>query len=175
MLPLITPEPPSSDTGRDDAPSIHEERLWHEQGWTARIMRSEDGEGWSVEMTPDGEHEPALIGPWPSGRDAQQPRALDASAFNALVKGASEIRQHNERQLQAMLHRHLSVFALEREWEVVLDIVPDEYEPHAILRAIDADGVMVARQRVEAAFILSGAAAQAWIVSGFRLPGQHDE
>jgi hypothetical protein len=135
-------------------------------------VRSVDGEGWSVEMTPNGEHEPSLIGPWPTGRDPQQPRALDAPAFNALVKGASELRQRNERQLQAMLHRHLSVFALEREWEVALDIVPDEYEPHAILSAVDAEGVMVARQRVEVEFKLSAAAALAWIVGGFRHPGR---
>lgn len=175
MLPLAIPESGSMDECQDDAPFIHQERLWQERGWTARITRSEDGEGWSVEMTPDGEHEPALVGPWPSGRDPQQPRPLDASAFNTLVKGATEIRQRNERHLQAMLHRRLSVHAQGREWNVVLDVVPDEFEPHAMLSAVDDEGIMVARQRVEAEFRLTAATALDWIVSDFRHAGQQLE
>lgn len=46
---------------------------------------------------------------------------MDASAFNALLKEASEMRLRHERQLQALLHRRLSVFALDQEWEITRD------------------------------------------------------
>lgn len=168
----ISPEPSAMPVADESA--IREPRLWRERGWTARIVRCTDGEGWSVEMTVDDEQEPALVGPWPAGREPEQPRAMDASAFNALLKEASEMRLRHERQLKALLHRRLSVFALDQEWEITLDVVPDEYEPHAILSAIDAEGVTVAKQRVEAEFRLGTASALRWIMDGFRRGNQPD-
>lgn len=84
------------------------------------------------------------------------------------------MRLRHERQLKALLHRRLSVFALDQEWEITLDVVPDEYEPHAILSAIDAEGVTVAKQRVEAEFRLGTASALRWIMDGFRRGNQPD-
>src|ERR1700747_2780250 len=104
---------PSSDTnaeilahdpsGPDD--SVHEERLWRDNGWTARIIKNEDDEGWAVEMIKDGEAEPALVGPWTMGRDKKNPKPLDAAAFNTLVKTASEVLRRHEQQLRALLHK----------------------------------------------------------------------
>ena len=40
-----------------------EPRLWQGNGWTARVIKNEDDDGWAVAMTPDGQVEPALVGP----------------------------------------------------------------------------------------------------------------
>jgi maltose-binding protein MalE len=71
-----------------DSP-IQEDRLWEDDGWTARIIKNEDDEGWAVAMFKEGESEPALVGPWTMGRDKKNPKPLDASAFSTLVKTAS--------------------------------------------------------------------------------------
>ena len=88
-----------------DAPDpVQEPRLWRSNGWTARVVKNEDDEGWAVEMILDGESEPALVGPWTMGRDKKNPKPLDTSAFNTLVKTASEFRQRQVQQLYAALH-----------------------------------------------------------------------
>lgn len=51
-----------SDLQPDDT-TIHEDGLWRDNGWTARIIKNEDDDGWAVEMIKDGESEPALVGP----------------------------------------------------------------------------------------------------------------
>jgi len=48
---------------------IQEARLWSDRGWTARIIKNEEDEGWAVAMIKDGHQEPALVGPWTMGRD----------------------------------------------------------------------------------------------------------
>ena len=75
---------------------VKEARLWRDNGWTARVIKNEDDEGWAVEMILDGEVEPVLVGPWTMGRDKKNPKPLDASAFNTLVKTASEFRLRQE-------------------------------------------------------------------------------
>ncbi len=65
---------------------IKQDRLWADNGWTARVIKNEDDDGWAVAMTRDGEAEPALVGPWTMGRDKKNPKPLDTSAFNTLVK-----------------------------------------------------------------------------------------
>ena len=78
----------------NDAP-IQEPRLWVGNGWTARVIKNEEDEGWAVAMIKDGEPEPALVGPWTMGRDKKNPKPLDVNAFNTLVKTASEVlRRH---------------------------------------------------------------------------------
>ena len=91
----------------DDA--IHEDRLWRDDGWTARVIKNEDDDGWAVEMIKDGEAEPALVGPWTMGRDKKNPKPLDAAAFRTLVKTASEVLRRHEQQRHAMLHKNVTV------------------------------------------------------------------
>jgi hypothetical protein len=137
--------------------------LWRGDGWTARIITNEDDEGWAVEMTRDGESEPALVGPWTMGRDKKNPKPLDTHAFAVLVRGANEVRMRHEQQLRAQLHR--SVFAVSPSGERVrvdLDIVPDDDDPHAILSVFDAHGECV-RTRVEPNFKLSAESAAKWL------------
>ena len=79
----------------DPPESIHEPGLWRHNGWTARVIKNEDDEGWAVEMVKDGEAEPALVGPRTMGRDKNNPKSLDGSAFNTLVKTAADVlRRH---------------------------------------------------------------------------------
>jgi hypothetical protein len=82
------------------------------------------------------------------GRDKKNPKPLDQSAFNTLVKTATEVLQRHAQQAHAMLHKSLTVFALDAQWEVRLDITPDEYEPFATLSAFDEGGDEIAQVRV---------------------------
>jgi len=160
----------SATTEHDEPDSIKEPRLWRDDGWTARVIKNEDDDGWAVEMTRHGESEPALTGPWTMGRDKKNPKPLDTSAFNTLVKTASEVIRRHEQQLHATLHRDLVVDSPQGRITVTLDIVPDDDDPHALLAARDADGTTLARTRVSAGFKLDRASATAWIEADFARP-----
>ena len=79
---------------------ITEPRLWRDNGWTAQVIKNDDDDGWAVAMTPDGQVEPALVGPWTMGRDKKNPKPLDVSAFNTLVKTAAEVLEYSGAFLQ---------------------------------------------------------------------------
>jgi hypothetical protein len=154
----------------EDSELIHEPRLWRDNGWTARVVKNEDDEGWAVEMTLQGESEPALVGPWTMGRDKKNPKPLDVSAFNTLVKTAAEVRRRHEQQLHASLHQQVSVTDPGGRIDVTLDIVPDEDDPHALLSATRAGGEVLAEIRVSAGFRLDARSARLWIEDEFRKP-----
>ena len=64
----------------DHAPEpIHQDRIWSDERWTARVIKNEDDDGWAVAMMLHGEAEPALVGPWTMGRDKKNPRCLKSS------------------------------------------------------------------------------------------------
>lgn len=149
---------------------INEPRLWRNNGWTARVIKNEDDEGWAVEMMMDGESEPALVGPWTMGRDKKNPKPLDTFAFQTLVKTASEVVRRHEHQLHALLHKKLTVNGEFGPVFITLDIVPDEDDPYALLAACGADGEQLAQVRVGAEFKLSESSASAWIADEFRRP-----
>jgi hypothetical protein len=162
------------DTNVDDnhAP-LFEARLWRDNGWTAKVVKNEDDDGWAVEMIRDGEPEPALVGPWTMGRDKKNPKPLDTAAFNTLVKTASEVIRRHEQQLHATLHKSMVVSrAGGGRITVKLDIVPDEDEPYAVLSALDEGGDQLAQVRVAASFKLNGGSAEAWVASDFVKPGR---
>lgn len=171
---MTAPTPASSDLtlhpAADSEEAIREPRLWRSDGWTARVIKNEDDEGWAVEMIKDGEAEPALVGPWTMGRDKKNPKPLDTSAFNTLVKTASEVLNRHQQQLHAQLHKAVTVQLATGEVTVTLDIVPDEFEPHAVLSATDAAGEPLAEVRTGPNFKLTKASATAWIESGFAPP-----
>jgi hypothetical protein len=162
-----TPTPSEAD---NEPVALRTDRLWQLDGWTARVIKNEDDDGWAVEMLQDGESEPALVGPWTMGRDKKNPKPLDQAAFSTLVKTASEVLQRHVQQAHAMLHKRLTVFALDAQWEVRLDITPDEYEPYATLSAFDEAGVEIAQVRVPPDFRFGVASATAWITSDFARP-----
>jgi hypothetical protein len=157
------------DNHDDDAP-VQEARLWQDNGWTARVIKNEDDDGWAVAMFKDGESEPALVGPWTMGRDKKNPKPLDVNAFNTLVKTAYEVLRRHEQQLHAQLHKSTVVWSEGGELKVTLDIVPDEEHPYALLTAIDEMGEQVAQARVDAGFKLSPSSAMAWVENDFRAP-----
>ena len=158
-----------SDATPDQDP-LHEARLWRDQGWTARVVKNNDDEGWAVEMIKQGEPEPALVGPWTMGRDKKNPKPLDSAAFNTLVKTASEVLRRHEQQRHALLHRQVTVTGPGGRVEVMLDIVPDDDDPHALLAAHDAAGDPLAQVRVAAGFKLTLASATAWVEGGYGRP-----
>lgn len=160
-----------NDIADDADGTIFEALLWRNKGWTARVIKNEDDEGWAVAMIKDGESEPALVGPWTMGRDKKNPKPLDANAFATLVKTASEVLRRHEHHLHALYHQKITVTTEAGPVSVTLDIVPDEDDPYAVLAAYDIAGEQLAEQKVEANFKLSMKSASAWIASEFRRPG----
>jgi hypothetical protein len=159
-----------------ELPSDHprEARLWRDEGWTARVVKNEDDDGWAVEMTKDGEPEPALVGPWTMGRDKKNPKPLDATAFGTLVKTAHEVRRRHEQHLHALLHKQVVVGSDDGDIVVTLDIVAEDESPFALLAArlaLAPDAAPLAEVRVDASFKLTPASARAWIEGGYRRPG----
>jgi len=156
----------------NSAPALEKEaRLWRNNGWTARVIKREDDEGWAVEMILDGEPDPVLVGPWTMGRDKKNPKPLDASAFNTLVKTASEFRLRHEQQRHAAHHQSIAVSTQSGRIYITFEVVADEDDPHALLRAHDANNELLAQVRVDQGFKLSRASANSWIENGWRKPG----
>lgn len=159
-----------SDLQPDDT-TIHEDGLWRDNGWTARIIKNEDDDGWAVEMTLDGQAEPALVGPWTMGRDKKNPKPLDTPAFHTLVKTANEVLRRHEQQLHATLHKSVKIDAAAGRVTVKLDIVPDEDEPYAVLSAYDESGEQLAEIHVAPTYKLSVQRASEWARGGFGREG----
>ena len=152
---------------------LQEARLWRGEGWTARVVKNEDDDGWAVEMTKDGEQEPALVGPWTMGRDKKNPKPLDATAFSTLIKTAHEVRRRHEQHLHALLHKKVVVSSGDGEIVVTLDIVVGDESPSALLAArlaLEPDAAPLAEVRVDTSFKLTVASARAWIDDGYRRP-----
>ncbi|HEX6243057.1 MAG TPA: hypothetical protein VFZ61_19220 [Polyangiales bacterium] len=166
MSSISSPDQTAPSGGATEAPDSgtpqrREATHWHDDGWTARVIKNEDDDGWAVEMTRDGELEPALVGPWTMGRDKKNPKPLDAQAFAVLVKAANEVRSRHLQQLHAQLHRNVTVELADERVRVDLDVQPDEDDPHAVLTVHFASGPV--RARVEAGFKLSVDSARRWI------------
>jgi hypothetical protein len=151
----------------DDGEKITEARRWRDNGWTAQVIKNDDDDGWAVSMTPHGQAEPALTGPWTMGRDKKNPKPLDSPAFNTLVKTASEFVRRHEQQLHSTLHQRMDIDHAGARFTVSLDIVPDEDNPSATLKAEDAAGEVLTEVRVPPSFKLTRSRASAWAESGF--------
>jgi hypothetical protein len=146
---------------------VMEPRLWKKSGWTARVIKNEDDEGWAVEMARHGDPEPALVGPWTMGRDKKNPKPLDAGAFATLVKTASEVLMRHEQAERARMHKSLSIVDdAERSIRVDFDIARDEDDPHATLSAFDEEGELLRSCRVGPAFKLTATSARRFALTG---------
>ena len=161
---------PDAAAPMDADESLHQPRLWRDNGWTAQVIKNEDDEGWAVAMYLAGQSEPALVGPWTMGRDKKNPKPLNTNAFNTLVKTASEVIRRHEQHLQATLHKQITVDVGGQRVQVKLDIEPDEESPSATLSALDAGGDLLARVAVSPGFKLDRASASAWVEAGFARP-----
>jgi hypothetical protein len=162
----------SSNAIDADTLPTQEPRLWRDGVWTARVIKNEEDDGWAVEMTRQGDPEPALVGPWTMGRDKKNPKPLDGPAFSTLVKTAAEVIRRHEQQLHATLNKSVTVTARnDQRIRVALAIVPDEDNPSATLTAYDdTDDSELASVNVSPAFRLSASSATAWIESDYARP-----
>lgn len=152
-----------------DAPDdVMSPTLWRKSGWIAKVIKNEDDDGWAVEMTRIGDPEPALVGPWTMGRDKKNPKPLDPSAFNVLVKTAKEVVRRHEHHAHAMLHKSFSyVRADGQRVRADLDVAPDEDDPHAVLACFDdVTGEPLRSGRVSPGFKLSAARVERYLESG---------
>jgi len=142
-------------------------RRWQRDGWIARVIKNEDDDGWAVEMTREGDREPALVGPWTMGRDKKNPKPLDPPSFHTLVKTATEVLSRAEKAIQSRLHREVTCGDDRGRFRVELDIARDEDDPHAILVAFDeASGERLRQARVSPGFKLSAAAGLRFAQTG---------
>jgi hypothetical protein len=157
-------------TDTQDQSLVQEPRRWQNEQWTAQVIKNDDDDGWAVAMYKDGESEPALVGPWTMGRDKKNPKPLDGSAFITLVKTAGEFVRRSEQQLHASLHQSVVVNGQTGRVTVLLDIVPDEDNPYAMLSAQDEGGDALAEVKVAAGFKLNRQTAQAWVDAEFAKP-----
>jgi hypothetical protein len=167
----MTSHTDETDPTADPHADIQQPRLWRVDGWTAEVIKNEDDEGWAVAMTRTGEAEAALVGPWTMGRDKKNPKPLDVNAFNTLVKTASEVIRRHEQAVRAAMHKQFQVTTAAGRVRVTLDIVPDEFDPHALLAAQDEFGEQLAQVKVRPDFKLTMASAAAWIEAAYRRPG----
>lgn len=154
-------------TDNDARSESSDARLWRGEGWTARVVKNEDDDGWAVTMTRDGDAEPVLTSPWTMGRDKKNPKPLNPSDFKTLLKGARDVLTRHEAHARAQRHKSISVVDGPDVIRVDLDIAADEDDPHAMLSAWDSAGEKLAERRVAADFRLGTASARRWISSGY--------
>jgi hypothetical protein len=170
MLSFNTFMTTTSDTAPDDIAKIQTPTLWCDDGWTARVIKNEDDEGWAVAMTADGAREPALVGPWTMGRNKKDPKPLDGFAFSTLVKTATEFVGRQQQQQRATLHKNFTIDAAQGRITVAHDIVPDDDNPTAKLSAVNELGEVLAEVNVSPAFKLTRANAADWVAQSFAKP-----
>ncbi len=97
------------------------------------------------------------------------PQPPDEAAFETLVRSSRQVAEPAEpRRAGGRPLRAVSVTVRGRQWEVSLRLVPDEYEPHALLTAHDELGEQVAEERVVADFRLTEGVARSWIEGDFQ-------
>ncbi len=158
---MTTETEPTNDQP-DDA------RTWTDSGWTAKVQKNEDDEGWAVTMTRDGDSEPVLTSPWTMGRDKKNPKPLNHLDFKTLLKGARDVLTRAEAHARAQRHRSVSVSDPSgASVRVDLDIAPDADDPYALLTAWDIHGEKINEQRVAANYKLTVAVATRWVAAGF--------
>ena len=151
----------------DSDETVETERHWRKNGWTARVIKNEDDDGWAVEMIRAGDAEPALVGPWTMGRDKKNPKPLNAKDFATLVKTAAEVLERHLQHARALVHKSLTLLdAQGRRVRVDLDRSTDEEDPRSLYTCTDdATGERLREGRVPPAFKLTVASATE-LVSG---------
>ncbi len=143
-------------------------RLWKKAGWTARVIRNDNEEGWAVEMTRDGDAEPVLVSPWTMGRNKVDPKPMGHADFASLLKGANDVLKRHQAALHAKLHRSITCQSESgQRLQVDLDIQIDEDDPHAILKVTEeATGEVLRSGRASTGFKLSESAVQKFLGTG---------
>lgn len=149
---------------------------WQDRGWIAQIIENEDGGGWAITMTREGDSEPVYEGPWTMGRNKIDPKPLDQNAFNTWVKSASEFLMRAQSQVRDSNRLSFTVSSAAGETiHVVFDVIQDEYEPEGVLTASDVYGNELARVSVHPRYRLTYALAEEWVAQDFAPPSPPEE
>lgn len=150
------------------ATDVMEPMYWRKNGWTARVIKNHEDDGWAVEITRAGDPEPALVGHWTMGRDKKNPKPIDEAGFATLVKTATEVRKRHEQAARALLHRSLSFTTADgQSVRVNVAIAADDDDPHAMISVYDAaTDELIRSGRVGTAFKLSATTAQRFMKTG---------
>jgi len=145
-----------------------EPTLWRRGEWTAKVVRNEEDHGWAVEMYRAGDNEPALVGPWTMGRDKKNPKPLDQGAFTTLVKTANDVlSRHAQSQKDALRQKRSFTLADGSPVRAELAVVPDEDDPHGLLRCVhELDGQILREGKVGAGFRLTLERVERFIATG---------
>ena len=143
--------------------SVREARVWSERGWTAKVVKNPEDDGWAVEMYRAGESEPALVGPWTMGRDKKNPKPLDRQAFLVLVKTAGEFTSRLEQQREQALRKEIVLGRAPERIFVRSRIEPDDEWPRAVWTAWDEFGELLAQKEQPADAKLDEASARRWL------------
>jgi hypothetical protein len=148
-------------------PEITEPRYWRKNGWSAKVIKNEDDDGWAIEISKEGVSDPVLVSPWVMGRDKKNPKPIDSPSFATFVKTASEVIRRAEQQRERALKRMVSSCWDGIWYKIVLQIIPDEYDPYAILSASGPEGDIV-KLKVAPNYKLTQATADKWVRGGFK-------
>lgn len=153
---------------KDDYEDISDPRLWKKEGWIARVVKNEDDHGWAVQMTRQGDSEPALVTPWTMGRDKVNPKPMDHASFRTLVKTVTEVLTRHEAAAKARLHRTCTISLDDgQRVRVDLDIAQDDDDPHAIIASFDeSSGEELRSARVMPNFKLTATSAKRFVQTG---------
>ena len=127
-----------SDERTPAEPEVMEPTFWRKNGWTARVIKNEEDDGWAVEIRKQGIPEPVLISPWVMGRDKKNPKPFDATAFATFVKTASEVLDRSARQRDQAMTKKLSIAWEGRWYEVRLEVVVADSMAADVVAAISA-------------------------------------
>jgi hypothetical protein len=175
VAPMVTvaeeapePEPEVKEPEPTPEPEIMEPRYWKKNGWSAKVIKNEDDDGWAVEICKDGLSDPVLVSPWVMGRDKKNPKPFDSPSFTTFVKTASEIMRRAAQQRERQLKKSVSCCWDGIWFKIVLEITPDEYDPYATLSATNDEGEVVAKIRVAPNYKFSQAVADKWVRGGFK-------
>ncbi|MEL6347010.1 MAG: hypothetical protein AAFV53_28105 [Myxococcota bacterium] len=146
-------------------------RTWRGQGWIAQVIENEDGGGWAVTMTREGDEEPVYVAPWTMGRNKVDPKPLNLHAFNTWVKSASEFLMRSKHQIRTADRKIVDVELDDGDMiKVIFDIDRGDYQAQGVLKAIDALGEEITRLDVDARFNLTVDAAYDWVASDYAPP-----
>jgi len=143
-------------------------REWRDKGWVAQVVENEDGGGWGLAMSREGDDEPVMIVPWVMGRNKKDPKPLNAADFHTQLKAVRDFVTRSEHQRRTAFRKSFDVPDAEGETvRVVFDVEPDEYEATGELVASDLLGTELARISCSAGLRLTRAKARAWVAGGF--------
>ncbi len=141
---------------------------WSDKGWTAEVVDNEDGGGWAVAMTQDGQDEPLLVVPWVMGRNKKDPKPLNATDFATQLKAARDYQTRRDNQIRRAYRKTQQVSDADgARIKVVFDIIPDEFEPQGQLAAFGEVGQELGQVSCSPNFKLTQASAQRWVDGGF--------